>query len=145
MRPLTLGLGLACLLVAASCEPAGERVFAVVADTTRLTSTPRTYSFDHPLGATDDENGVCFHLPPGAEPGDDGGAIPAPGASSIRFDAEARLVNGRVVPLVTRIWDGGFCLQPERQGALPSPVQELRVWASAPVTVTQITWHSTHK
>ena len=133
-------------VVALGCGPAaGEPFAAVVAETTQVTPTHRSFVFDHPLAATDDENGVCFHFGAEATLLDDWSVAPRPGAAGVYPRAEAILTDGRQVPLTSKVWTGEYCLQPERQGPLPASVRELQVWSSAPVRVERISWYSTHK
>lgn len=106
---------------------------------------PHAYVFQRPLAAADDENGVCFRFTNAARLLDDWSVSPTPNAPGVYPRAEARLVDGRRVPLTNKVWSEGYCLQPERQGALGSAVSELRVWSSAPVRVQRISWYSTHK
>ena len=139
----TLTVG--ALALVACGTAAGEPFAAVVADTTELTPTRQSFVFDHPLTATDDENGVCFHFGPQATLLENWSVAPMPDMPGVYPRAEAVLTDGRRVPLTNKVWSEAYCLQPERQGPLSAPVRELQLWSSAPTRVNQISWYSTHK
>jgi hypothetical protein len=89
---------------------------------------------------------VCFQLLAGDTLRDDW-AIATRGDRASHLRAELTLADGRVIALPNKSMLGAdrYCLSATPQGPLPSPVQEARVWSSAPITVAGIEWLSTHK
>jgi hypothetical protein len=144
---LIVQTSLAVVPVGLACSPGRDPASsATLADTTQLTSTALALRPEAPLHADDDENMVCFHLLTGDTLRDDW-AIATRGNQSSYPRAELTLADGRVIALPSKSMLGAdrYCLSATPLGPLPAPVQEARIWSSAPITVAGIEWLSTHK
>ncbi len=130
-----------------TCSPGPDPASsASLADTTQLTTTALALRPAAPLHGDDDENMVCFQLLAGDTLREDW-AIATRGGQSSHLRAELALADGRVIALPNKSTLGAnrYCLSATPLGPLPAPVQEARVWSSAPIMVAGIQWLSTHK